>query len=383
MKQMKSKRIGILFIFKSRWLGGLYYLINVIKACNYLPSDEQPEIVVFYNQRTQKYLKEIDYSKVKFVEVDLDFDYKRYFKSFFLRRNFYFTNDFTHHNLDVLFPFNDFIGKTYSENIDLVSWIPDFQHKFYPQYFNKLNLFLRELKFKSIVKNSNGLILSSQSAVDHFKQFYPMKAAFAPKIVRFTSIFDVEALPSKEFVTQKYNTTREYFIVSNQFYVHKNHLIVLKALKELKNRGIFANILMTGRPNKSDDVTLINEIEDYIKANDLSDQVQLVGLLPREDQLALMKYAICVIQPSKFEGWSTVIEDAKTLKRRVIASNLDVHIEQLGDQGYFFDPENAVELASSMDILINGPERFVNWGELPERTERFARSFLQGLYSKI
>ena len=58
----------------------------------------------------------------------------------------------------------------------------------------------------------------------------------------------------------------------------------------------------------------------------------------RAEQLLLMKYAQAVIQPSLFEGWSTVIEDAISLQVPVIASNLPVNIEQLGDRGVYFDP---------------------------------------------
>ena len=37
------------------------------------------------------------------------------------------------------------------------------------------------------------------------------------------------------------------------------------------------------------------------------------------DQLRLMKESLGVIQPSLFEGWSTVIEDAKALNKKSIS----------------------------------------------------------------
>ncbi|MEQ8925246.1 MAG: glycosyltransferase, partial [Fulvivirga sp.] len=74
-----------------------------------------------------------------------------------------------------------------------------------------------------------------------------------------------------------------------------------------------------------------------------------VGFVDREDQLILMKNSLAVIQPSFFEGWSTVIEDAKLLGKPVLASNLDVHKEQLGKAGYFFDPKDSSEL---MELLL-------------------------------
>ena len=61
-----------------------------------------------------------------------------------------------------------------------------------------------------------------------------------------------------------------------------------------------------------------------------------------------MSAAEAVIQPSLFEGWSTVVEDAKAMNQNMIASNLDVHNEQLLDTASFFDPKNENELEEKM-----------------------------------
>ena len=82
-----------------------------------------------------------------------------------------------------------------------------------------------------------------------------------------------------------------------------------------------------------------------------------MGLIPRCDQLLLMKYCKAILQPSLFEGWSTVIEDAKSLQVPVIAANLNVNIEQLEEKGTYFEPHNVSQLVS---ILENYPNRDYN-----------------------
>jgi len=67
-----------------------------------------------------------------------------------------------------------------------------------------------------------------------------------------------------------------------------------------------------------------------------------------------MKYAKAIIQPSLFEGWSTVIEDAKSLQVPVIAANLNVNVEQLETTGTYFESHNASQLAT---ILEQFPSR--------------------------
>ena len=75
-----------------------------------------------------------------------------------------------------------------------------------------------------------------------------------------------------------------------------------------------------------------------------------LGFIEREEQLILLKNAQAVIQPSLFEGWSTVIEDVKAQNNYIIASNLGVHQEQLIDYPNYslFDPKSATDLAEKM-----------------------------------
>jgi hypothetical protein len=93
----------------------------------------------------------------------------------------------------------------------------------------------------------------------------------------------------------------------------------------------------------------------------------MLGLISRSDQLLLMRNSQAVIQPSLFEGWSTVIEDAKSLQVPVIASNLKVHIEQLGKDGCYFDPHDPEALG---EILRCYPERDMNRLYYPDYSER-------------
>ncbi|MEZ4901449.1 MAG: hypothetical protein R2822_06650 [Spirosomataceae bacterium] len=67
-------------------------------------------------------------------------------------------------------------------------------------------------------------------------------------------------------------------------------------------------------------------------------------MIPRAHQLGLMKHALAVIQPSKFEGWSTVVEDAKSLQKQILLSRIPVHVEQMGDRAYYFEADEADEL---------------------------------------
>ena len=61
-----------------------------------------------------------------------------------------------------------------------------------------------------------------------------------------------------------------------------------------------------------------------------------------------MHHALAVLQPSTFEGWSTSVEESKAMAKRIILSNIDVHVEQAPKRGIYFPPHSAEDLAMSM-----------------------------------
>ena len=106
-------------------------------------------------------------------------------------------------------------------------------------------LILREFKFKMIARNCNGLVFSSHDAFSQFKSFYKYPKELIPNVVRFTSIVDFENLITKEEIFKKFKIQSSYFIICNQFYQHKNHLLILKALKLIVKKGSNCHIIFT------------------------------------------------------------------------------------------------------------------------------------------
>jgi glycosyltransferase involved in cell wall biosynthesis len=377
-----TKKIGVIFTFKSRWIGGIYYIINVVNSFNYLDEKDKPEVFIFYNDRTEKYLSDITYSKSVYKKIEVDYSILIYLKSFFFNKNYFFSTSFLNHELDVLFPFNDYIGALPKLRPRVFSWIPDFQHKFYPQYFSKLNLILREFKFKMIARHCNGLIFSSNDAFSQFKLFYRYSKDLLPKVVSFTSIIDFDKLISGEAIFEKFSIKSSFFIVCNQFYQHKNHFLILEALKLVVESGVDCHIIFTGKPDQVKDNSILLEMNEYIVKNGLNNCVKFLGLIPRMEQLSLILHSDAVIQPSKFEGWSTVIEDAKSLNKLVLASNLPVNIEQLNEKAYYFSPDSPEELSEAMlKVLNKGVDIDFNWETQDIRTKVFAENLLKAFYS--
>jgi len=346
-------RLGIIFNFDPRWTGGLIYVLNSIKILNFLEDKDKPTVVVVFNAQTEKYVTEIDYPYIEMVPYKYPSVYKGYLLSMLKNKNLFVHDLVESQKLNGIFPMHDYPVKS-KLDVKLVSWYADLQHKYYPQFFPKKRLLERDIRINKILNNSKDLVVSSQAVKDDFLKFYKVPKSIKIHIYHFVSIIDDLPSLSSQEIKSKYDLPEHYFIISNQFQKHKNHLVVFKALAELQKKGVAIHIAITGRFPSDPNSEYMQELHDIVNQNNLKNSITFLGLIPRGDQLLLMKYAKAIIQPSLFEGWSTVIEDAKSLQVPVIAANLNVNIEQLETTGIYFEPHNASQLAT---ILEQFPSR--------------------------
>ena len=89
------------------------------------------------------------------------------------------------------------------------------------------------------------VMLSSNDAKKHCNNFYKhsiSKSVSVPFAVK-PSIQDDE---QNVDVYKKYNIPTNYLYIPNQFWRHKNHIVVLDAVSILKKRNIYFNIIFTG-----------------------------------------------------------------------------------------------------------------------------------------
>lgn len=232
-----------------------------------------------------------------------------------------------------------------------VAWIPDFQHKYLPHFFSEVELRSRDQRYASIAKRAEMVILSSKTAAEDFKNLFP-EAASKAQVLSFKTSPSLTWYDSNpEHIQHLYNLPDRFFIVSNQFWQHKNHIIVFEALKLLKARGINPTVVCTGHIFDYRKHDYVNILLKAIHQFGLASQVRLLGLIPKLDQVQLVRRSLALIQPSLFEGWSTIVEDARSLGKTIILSDLPVHLEQDPPYSIFFDQTSAEQLAQRMEEI--------------------------------
>ena len=233
-----------------------------------------------------------------------------------------------------------------------IGWIPDFQHKYLPDFFTTKEVEARDLAFARLAKKMDTVILSSQTAKEDFIKYYPQCAGKA-RVLRFVPAIDFAARETRDEVKEKYDLPKKFFFLPNQYWVHKNHKIVLEALRILKQQGKSVCVVSTGNTKDYRSSNHFAALQEWIREYDLGAMYIILGMVPYADVQSLAEAAWAYINPSFFEGWSTTVEEAKYRGKAILLSDLPVHREQAPKKGVYFNPEDPDELAGKMWNMWN------------------------------
>lgn len=230
--------------------------------------------------------------------------------------------------------------------------IPDIQEIFYPDFFTEIDHYLREYHYRGSTRIADRVItlshFSKETLVDHHG-ISPEKV-----VVAYPSIdpifFNCQALQAGNNPPLPFN---EFILYPANHWLHKNHDGLLKAiryLKEVKKTAI--NVLLTGH-EVAQGYPLKNKVEEY----GLSEQVSIVGYLPKEELAALYAGAKMVVFPSLFEGFGIPLVEAMTAGCPVVAANVTSLPEIGGEAVEYFDPTQPIAMADAIELLWNNSER--------------------------
>jgi glycosyltransferase involved in cell wall biosynthesis len=262
-------------------------------------------------------------------------------------------------------------------------WLTDFQHKYTPDIYTPEGCRARDRTLRDSAQAAARIVVKSQAVAGDVELFLPQ---YLPKtrVIRFVSaippsVYQLELQP----VLNTYSLPDRFIYLPNQFWKHKNHETVFRAIKLLKETGERVSLVCSGfahdfrHPAHAE--ALLRKRADW----GIEDQIIYVGMIPHEHVLQLMRQSVCVLNPSLFEGFGNTASEAKSLGKRVLLSDIPAHREHDPPKGVFFDPGNVADLAAKIAEVWRhvppGPDLDLEQqarAELPGRISRFAESFV-------
>lgn len=377
-------RVAFNDLYNPNWLAGGNYLTNLFIALRSLDRSEQPEIMLLgSNQGRQDYWKYVDhilpYRKPRFYT----FFYQLYKRLAGESQSHYespLSRMLRNKKVGCFFlkglPGNDFY-------LPVLSWIADFQFIRMPDMFSPDEIKQRIDATSQVAEQATSVIVSSRDALSDFETFAPQAISKA-HVLSFVAHVPENIYNQKAAsICEHYHLPERFFYLPNQFFKHKNHMVILDALKLLKKHPEIV-VVCTGKGSDFRHKNYYDELKKKIIDFELSNQFIHLSTIPQEHVYQLMRQSIAMLQPSFFEGWSTSVEEAKSLGKPIILSDIPVHREQEPPEGLYFNPQQPEQLAQILlEVFSNkspGPDLHLESlarKNLLVRMQKFGQTFME------
>lgn len=231
---------------------------------------------------------------------------------------------------------------------DIPSIVPihDLGHRLHPEFPEIGSPWVIRGKrhlYNTAVKYSSLMLADSKAGKDDILQIYKVnnsKVRVLP-FVPPTYLLDSSDIDVKE----KFGLKGPYIFYPAQFWVHKNHIRLLEAIKMLKEKGIKVKLLLVGaRKNNYD------HYKNKVDTLGLKDQVRHLEYVKDEYMASLYKSATCLIFPSLLGPTNIPPLEAFLLGCPVVAAKSHPGMEeQIGDAGLLFDPYSVESIAVAIE----------------------------------
>lgn len=298
----------------------------------------------------------------------------------------------TANKIDVIVP--SFVSLGYKFSTPWVGYIADLQHCQLPELFSTTERDARDKMYKHILSTASAVIVNSKAVCEDIQKFYPgsltklVPLPFAPMPQNEWFERDVE------LVRNHYALPKKYFMISNQFWMHKDHSTAFRAFKlflDSQNQRSQWRLVCTGKAEDYRSNKYIQDLLALIDSLSLKEAIIFLGYVSKLDQISLMRGAVAVIQPTLFEGGpgGGAVYDAVSVGTPVIVTDIPVNREiESKTSVRFFTPSDVDSLAKQMieesmsesprlssDVLIElGRQRMSRLGDALSSAIVFARN---------
>lgn len=205
----------------------------------------------------------------------------------------------------------------------------------------------REILFRLASTKAAAVIVNAPELIDDLCRRYAMERDHAICIPFSPSAYVSQSAPDAAgdaAVLTKYRLHPGYLFYPAQFWPHKNHMTLLAALADLRERGIAERLVLCGSDRGGRD-----KIDAAIRAYGLSDQISIIGFVESAELAALYRGAAALVMPTYFGPTNLPPLEAWAVGTPVIYP--EAFKAQAGDAAILFDYDDPHSLADAIVSL--------------------------------
>jgi glycosyltransferase involved in cell wall biosynthesis len=196
----------------------------------------------------------------------------------------------------------------------------------------------------------DGMVANSDQTLDSFRWFEKIMLGKKSKIRRVYNGIDTEwirdtthkapsDLPDGPLVT---NVSRMIDL--------KNQRRLISAFNSVLEQNDEVTLVIVG------DGPLMNELHELAASYEITEHIHFTGQISRESVYAILQQSTVFTIPSLSEGFCVAAVEAMASGLPIIASDIDILREVVGDCGVFVDPQDTTALANEISGLLSDAE---------------------------
>lgn len=354
--------------------GGVYqYSQSILRAFAALPADQFDRVVFFSDDRWRGQIESLPGRRIGISVFERGLAYAwvrlglpvRLWRA--LARLQPLSRALIREDCDLwIFPAQD--RWSYLAPVRAIGVILDLMHRYQRRFpeFSQGGLYrLRENHYRAMCAWAQAILVESECGKQQAHESYglplerilPLPLVVPPPLRAATSASTTLTVPEK------------FFLYPAQFWPHKNHARLIRALGAARKRFPDMTLLLTGAKTRE-----YPRLAELVHELGLASHVFFLGYVDTQDLQGLYRRARALVMPTFFGPTNTPPMEAMALGCPVAISNLYAMPEQVGDAGLLFDPESQHDIQHTLERLwaddalcaelhTRGLRRSQLWGE--------------------
>ena len=198
---------------------------------------------------------------------------------------------------------------------------------------------------KEFAQNADRRFAVTGAYVRRMSELFEVPFEYCPNVITDDFFIDPQEIKKKQDYFQFINVA----ILDKR----KNQKLILQSFaKKFKSQPKFKLVI-------AGDGKLLEPLRKQAKELGISDQCQILGFQSRKKIIELLDQSHCFVLSSHSETFGVVIIEAMARGLPAISSRIDGPTEIINDQnGYFFEPDNAEDLAKKMSDMVEDYNAF-------------------------
>lgn len=244
------------------------------------------------------------------------------------------------------------------ERSKVIGYIPDLQHVYFPDFFTEKERCCRDELFLKMMKECGTIFVNSKHTQNSLKECYPIPSSkcgfFSMKFLPLANNLDVLKTD-----IERYKLPKRYFMFSNQLWGHKDLPTALRAMALLQQDKQYRNVelICSGLTYDYRNPDYFGQIKQLIRDLGISKNVRFLGFIPKNEQLAILRNCVSVVQTTLFEGGpgGGATYDAVAYGSSAIISDIEINQEIESDRVSFFKVGDPKDLCFKMKERLEHP----------------------------